>query len=189
MEKKNSQKEEKNITHTPKIRNYGSKSKESSPEKSNNQSMQSRSMTNLSSKMLEKRPLLSKFEIGSKTLEKDLFKFLVKNEKKEEADHLIKSFETGHEKLIKNIESKVKQRIDQADFQKHQFAYFLPHSYAQKSEYFERTKYITDACKCLSNQTSKERLKIKQALAKEYPVRSSALIRRNNIKYSVLEKE
>jgi len=80
------------------------------------------------------------FNLGGKVLEKDLYQFLVKNERAKEFGNIITELTDMKEPLMKDIESRAKMKFISYTDKKRQDSYMLPNALTVKAKNIERRK-------------------------------------------------
>ena len=124
------------------------------------------------------------YHLGVKSLEKDLYRFLVKNENVENVKEVITGLEEPKEPIMKDIEQKAKTKFLSFMNQRRQINNMLPNSFIAKTNVAERTKFIMGTCKCNSHQTKSKLGKEtnnKEDKKRGSHVQSSSFVRSVNI--------
>ena len=124
------------------------------------------------------------YHLGAKSLEKDLYRYLVRNENTEIAKKLVTGLGEPKEPMMKDIEQKAKAKFFSFMEQKRQINNMLPNSFITKSNVAERTKFIMKTCKCNSHQAKGKTEKEVNNLDEKKrgsTVRNSVIVRNVNI--------
>lgn len=113
------------------------------------------------------------FNLGGKVLEKDLYQFLVKNEKEKEFGNIITELTDMKEPLMKDIESRAKMKFVSYNDKKRQDSYMLPHALTAKARTLERRKRFPSQIEDEKSQSFNRTIRIPLNSKNSFALKSS----------------